>query len=69
MTKRKRGREPAKTCGEQNGRAKLSSRKVIRARALHSTGLISLGELGKVFGVRYVCIARAINRETWAHIK
>lgn len=72
MSKRKRDQEPPKmfsACGEDNGKAKLTSGKVVRIRKLYATRLISAVELGRVFGVHHACINRAINRVTWAQVK
>jgi hypothetical protein len=68
MSRTKPNHKTFNACGEDNGKAKLTARKVVRIRALHGTGLISLSELGRVFDVHHSCVAKVCTRAAWAHI-
>jgi hypothetical protein len=55
--------------GERQGLAKLTADTVRAIRAEYATGATSYPKLAAKYGVDHSNIARAIRRETWAHIE
>ena len=54
--------------GRSNASAKLSERKILKARALNASG-ISTRALGRKFKVSQSAISNAIAGRTWPHVK
>jgi hypothetical protein len=48
--------------------AKLDERAVREIRALHAAGGISMGALGRRYGVNQPAIMKVIRRKTWGHV-
>jgi hypothetical protein len=55
--------------GEQIGLHKLTEEQVIWARKRYADGGINYTEIGKILKVDYTTISRAVNRNTWKHVK
>lgn len=56
-------------CGESNGRAKLTDRKVLAIRRIWEEGGVTKKELGSMFGVSSVLVSKIVRRKLWKHIK
>lgn len=61
----RKGRSPR---GSKNGSSKLTEDKVLRLRALHSTGRWTQKELSKMFGLSRDSAGDIIRRRSWKHI-
>jgi hypothetical protein len=54
--------------GERHGNAKLSERDAREVRELALGGVLSLRQIGKVFGVHYTTVADIRHSRTWRHL-
>jgi len=55
--------------GESNPRSKLCDESVVAMRAKWDTGLFSMADLSREFGVAVGQIKRALSGETWSHLQ
>jgi IS30 family transposase len=51
-----------------NSAAVLSENDVRDIRRVHSTGVVSQGELAEQYNVAQTTISAIVRRETWAHV-
>lgn len=57
-----------KARGEKHGLARLTADKVRELRQRYATGTLTYSDLAKEFGIDWSTCARAINKQTWAHV-
>jgi transposase len=54
--------------GERHGNAKLREQDAREVRDLALGGVLSLRQIGKIFGVHYTTVADIKMRRTWSHV-
>lgn len=54
--------------GEESGAAKLSGHQVIEIRERHASGGISMGQLGREYGISVPSVHGILHRKTWRHL-
>ena len=65
----KKGRQNnADVKGENNARAKLTEKQVIKIRELHDSGKMQNKQLSEKFNTPVSTIEKIVGRETWKHI-
>jgi len=57
-----------KTKGESSGMSKLTEQNVRMVIYIHKTGLFTLKEIAKVYGVSFACVSLIVNKKRWKHI-
>lgn len=54
--------------GENNSRAKLTEKDVIKIRNLYSQSNMTLTEISKIYNVQFSCIEKIVKKRTWKHV-